>query len=256
MFPVNIIHYIFLFLSGLVTGGIIGRVVRRYCSGKPQGSSSSACNKRFFLAGTLFSLFTGVFPGVKGAGVKGDRGIKAVFGRKILPGLVSAVLFLLSFYYLGFSAHFFKYVVIFNLLLLVSFIDLEVGLIPNRFVLIILIWVLLWQLFYPGLSPLSALLGFIVGAGLFFIIVLLSRGGMGGGDVKLMAVLGLAAGWPDVLIVMVLAFVLGAVTGAGLLISRKKTRRDALAFAPFLMLAFILVSFWGREIWQWYLVSM
>jgi leader peptidase (prepilin peptidase)/N-methyltransferase len=141
-------------------------------------------------------------------------------------------------------------------LLLVSCIDLEVGLIPNRFVLIIFIWVLLWQLFYPGLSPLSALLGFIVGAGLFFIIVLLSRGGMGGGDVKLMAVLGLAAGWPDVLIVMVLAFVLGAVTGAGLLISRKKTRRDALAFAPFLMLAFILVSFWGREIWQWYLVSM
>jgi hypothetical protein len=86
VFPVNIIHYIFLFLSGLVTGGIIGRVVRRYCSGKPQGSSSSACNKRFFLAGTLFSLFTGVFPGVKGAGVKGDRGIKAVFGERFCPG--------------------------------------------------------------------------------------------------------------------------------------------------------------------------
>ena len=176
--------------------------------------------------------------------------------RKLLPGLVSAVLMMLSFYYLGFSAGFFKYVVIFNLLLLVSCIDLEVGLIPNRFVLIIFSWVFIWQLFYPSLSPLSALAGFITGAGLFLLIALLSKGGMGGGDVKLMAVLGLAAGWPDVLIVIALAFILGAVTGTVLLICRRKTRHDALAFAPFLSLAFILVSIWGREIWQWYLVSL
>ncbi len=78
---------------------------------------------------------------------------------------------------------------------------------------------------------------------------------MGGGDVKLMAVLGLAAGWPDVLIVIMLAFILGAIAGVGLLICGKKTRRDTLAFAPFLSLAFILVTIWGREIWQWYLLS-
>lgn len=251
MFIENTAYYIFLFLSGLVTGVIIMGVVRRYYKEKPQRSSPSACNKRFSSDGALFSLFAGML-----SDIKGNKGVEAVLGRNILAGLVSAVLFMLSFYYLGFSAYFFKYVVIFNLLLLVSCIDLEVGLIPNRFVFIIFIWVLLWQLSYPGLSPLSALLGFIVGAGLFFFIVLLSRGGMGGGDVKLMAVLGLATGWPDVLIVMVFAFVLGAVTGVALLICRKKTRRDALAFAPFLSLAFILVSVWGREIWQWYLVSM
>lgn len=251
MFTENFCHYILLFLSGLVTGSIINGVVLRYCGERPTRFSSSACYKSIFSSGNLFSL-----PGLLFPGVKGGRGSKAVLGRNFLPGLVSAALFLLSFYCLYFSADFVKYVVIFNLLLLISSIDLKVGLIPNRFVFIIFIWVILWQLFYPRLSSLSALTGFLTGAGLFYIIALLSKGGMGGGDVKLMAVLGLASGWPDVLIIIMLSFVLGAVTGLTLIICRRKTRRDALSFAPFLSLAFVLVSFWGREIWQWYLVSM
>jgi leader peptidase (prepilin peptidase)/N-methyltransferase len=251
VFTENFCHYILLFVLGLVTGSIIRGVVLRYCGERSTRISSSACSKSIFSPGNFFSLQNLLFPGAKG-----DRVSKAVLARYFLPGLVSAALFLLSYYYLHFSADFVKYIVIFNLLLLISCIDLKVGLIPNRFVFIIFIWVLLWQLFYPRLSSLSALTGFLTGAGLFYIIAQLSKGGMGGGDVKLVAVLGLASGLPDVLIIIMLSFVLGAITGLTLIICRRKTRRDALPFAPFLSLAFILVSFWGREIWQWYLVSM
>jgi prepilin signal peptidase PulO-like enzyme (type II secretory pathway) len=98
----------------------------------------------------------------------------------------------------------------------------------------------------------SALAGFLTGGGLFYAIALLSRNGMGGGDVKLMAVLGLGAGWPYVIVVVLLSFVLGAVTDLVLLALKLTTRKSPLAFAPFLSLAFLLSTFWGAKIWQWY----
>lgn len=218
MFSTIVFLYPILFFAGLVAGRIISEIVGRYCQGSERA--------------------------------------EATLSRIFLVGLASATLCLLNFHYFGFTAGFFKYVIISNLLLLVSCMDVEVGLIPNRFVFIIFLWVFLWQFFYPFHSLLSAIIGFLAGGGLFYLITMLSGGGMGGGDVKLMAVLGLAAGWPDVLMIILLSFVLGAVAGLVLMICRKKTRRDALSFAPFLSLAFLLVSFWGGKIWQWYLVSL
>lgn len=170
-----------------------------------------------------------------------------------LVEIISAGIFLNCFYYFGFTPLFLKYVFIFLLLFLISCIDLETGLIPNRFTLLLFLWTFLWQLFYPYLAPESAALGFLAGGGLFYLIARLSRGGMGGGDVKLMSVLGLAVGWPYMLLVFLLSFVMGAAAGLGLILFGKKTRKDPLAFAPFLSLAFWLATFWGLKIWQWYI---
>ena len=145
-----------------------------------------------------------------------------------------------------------RYMVILLLLLLISYQDLRKGIIPNYLVLSLFLWVLFWQLLSPVFSLGSSLAGFLAGGGLFYLIAVLSKGGLGGGDIKLMAVLGLATGWPLVLLVFLLAFLLGALVGLVLLFAKVKTWRSALPFAPFLTLAFFLILFWGPEIWHWY----
>jgi leader peptidase (prepilin peptidase)/N-methyltransferase len=59
-------------------------------------------------------------------------------------------------------------------------------------------------------TPVQAVLGIVIGAGLTLIIATISRGGVGGGDVKLMAVLGAALGWKGALYVFALSHVAGA----------------------------------------------
>ncbi len=98
------------------------------------------------------------------------------------------------------------------------------------------------------------ILAALVGGGVFGLVWALSRGrGMGFGDVKLAAALGFLFGWPDVLLILMLAVVIGAGFGLGLIFSRKKGFRDGIPFGPFLALGAMLVFFWGETIFTGYL---
>ena len=76
---------------------------------------------------------------------------------------------------------------------------------------------------------------------------------MGGGDIKLVAVLGLWYGWAQLLLLLFLAFLGGGVIGGVLLILGIKKRKDGIAFGPFLVLAAFIVSMWGQQILDWYI---
>ncbi|MFA7201647.1 MAG: prepilin peptidase [Candidatus Paceibacterota bacterium] len=105
--------------------------------------------------------------------------------------------------------------------------------------------------FAPLIEPWnSILLNHITGAlvaGLFFLlIVLMTRGrGMGVGDIKLIAALGLLFGWPDILLIVVCSFILGTILVFPLLILRRKKGSDQIPFGPFIILATFLILFWG-----------
>ena len=87
----------------------------------------------------------------------------------------------------------------------------------------------------------------------FLLIVILSQGrGMGMGDVKLVAVLGLIFGWPDVLLIVFLSFIIGAVYGIFVLIKDKKGMSRLVPFGPFLVLSSALVFFFGQTILRSY----
>jgi leader peptidase (prepilin peptidase)/N-methyltransferase len=103
----------------------------------------------------------------------------------------------------------------------------------------------------PGIAP--AAIGGGIGLGLFLLIVLASRGGMGWGDVKLAALIGLVTGFPLIFVALLLAVIAGGLV-SGLLLSLKiKRRREAIPFAPFLSLAAIVTLLWGSNILNWYL---
>jgi leader peptidase (prepilin peptidase)/N-methyltransferase len=136
-----------------------------------------------------------------------------------------------------------------SLFIAASLIDLDTMVLPDAFTLG---GTALALLLPPGPRPVY-LWGALVGFGLLLFIAWASRGGMGGGDVKLGLALGAFLGWPNVLIALFLAFFLGAAAGIALILAKRKRRSDHVPFGPFLVVGSLGTSLWGTKLLQLYL---
>jgi len=88
-------------------------------------------------------------------------------------------------------------------------------------------------------------------AGIFLFLALITKGrGMGGGDVKLVFLMGLVLGWSGILISLYWAFLTGAMTGVILILLGKKHFGQHIPFGPFLASGALLALLWGDKIWQ------
>ncbi len=169
------------------------------------------------------------------------------------PGieLLTAAIYLSLWQRFGFSPLTVKYAFLASLLLVIAGVDLQTCTIPDP-----LVWLGLagGLVFLPlGEMPWpAALLGAGLGGGLLLLIAVLSRGGMGGGDVKVGLVMGLFLGWQEVLLALFLAVLAGAVAGLLLVLLGRRGRRDPLPFAPFLALGTMSTIWWGTTIINWY----
>jgi len=109
--------------------------------------------------------------------------------------------------------------------------------------------------FTPSWS--NSLIGLAVGGGLFLGIVLISNGRwMGGGDIRLGALLGALLGWQDVLLTIFLASLGGSIIGGALMYLKKATGKTALPFGPALVAAAVMSWIWGDQIISWYLMTV
>ena len=122
-------------------------------------------------------------------------------------------------------------------LILISMIDYKTQIIPDGLVGVIAINGALYNLLYAQQSISDMLLGGTVGFAVMLVIFVISRGGMGGGDVKLSAAVGLWLGVEGTLLFLLLAFIMGGVISLLLLVSGVKSKGDAIPFGPFLCLA-------------------
>lgn len=97
------------------------------------------------------------------------------------------------------------------------------------------------------------LMGFLIG-GFFWALIIITKGkGMGGGDVKLGAFIGLMLGFPQALIALIFSFFTGAIFSIILIIFGKKHFGQFIPFGPFLVLGSLIALFWGDIILNWYL---
>ncbi len=88
-----------------------------------------------------------------------------------------------------------------------------------------------------------------IGGGFFLIQYLVSRGvWVGGGDIRLGAFMGALLGFPNILIALFLAYMIGSLIALPLLFFKKKELRSEIPFAPFLTVATLIVLFWGDAI--------
>ncbi|MCG2690454.1 prepilin peptidase, partial [Candidatus Parcubacteria bacterium] len=113
--------------------------------------------------------------------------------------------------------------------------------------------VLILNLFL-GISWQNLLVSGIIGSSFFLIQFLISKGRwIGGGDIRLGLLLGLALGWPNVLAAILIAYFIGSIIGIGLIIAGKKQWGSKVPLGVFLSAAAIIVLFWGEEIVKWYM---
>lgn len=99
----------------------------------------------------------------------------------------------------------------------------------------------------------SLLMGFLIG-GFFWLIIIITRGkGMGGGDVKLGALIGLALGLPLSLVALMGSFFSGALLSLVLILFGRKKFGQTIPFGPFLVSGSLVALFWGERIVEWYL---
>ncbi len=173
--------------------------------------------------------------------------------RVVVVEAAAGLLFFFAYYYYGVGSEFARVVIYGLLFLLISVIDLERQLILNKVIYPALPLALAIGFVLPGPAPLPGLIGGAVGMSLLLLVYLVSRGGMGMGDVKLAALIGLVLGFPQVLIALFLGIILGGLTAGVLLISGAKKRKEAIPFGPFLSMAAFIGIIWGRDILAWYL---
>lgn len=100
----------------------------------------------------------------------------------------------------------------------------------------------------------SMLLGVVVGAGFFLLQYLISKGTwIGGGDIRLGIFMGVVLGWPNILLGLLIAYVLGGIGGTLLLVTKKRAFASEIAFGTYLAVGTAISLLWGSEIISWYL---
>jgi len=129
-------------------------------------------------------------------------------------------------------------------------IDLKTKRIPNNLILAMLVaWVTMMapKLFLDTETAVrllaSSASGFAIGGGLFLFVYFISHKGLGGGDVKFIAVAGLYLGMSGVIPVMLYGSVLAALTGLTLMLLKKIGRKDKIPLAPFLCVGIVITVF-------------
>lgn len=170
----------------------------------------------------------------------------------------TALLFALAYVHLGVGWELAFALVFLAALMVITVIDLEHQLIPDRITLPVIAAGFAGSVVLGRPSWLDSLLGIVVGGGIICAIILGSRlvmgvEGMGGGDITLAAMLGAFLGWKLLLLGLFLAVLVGAAVAVALLAARRKGGKDPIPFGPFLALGGAVSLFWGKEILQWYL---
>jgi len=107
-------------------------------------------------------------------------------------------------------------------------------------------------------SPMSSLLGIVLGGGSLLLVAWVyhfftSIEGMGGGDVKLLAMIGAFLGWPSIPVALFIASLAGSVVGLAFMVKKGVDSKYALPFAPFLCLGALFHLFLGKELIRLYL---
>ncbi|APV44615.1 leader peptidase (prepilin peptidase) / N-methyltransferase [Dehalogenimonas formicexedens] len=171
--------------------------------------------------------------------------------------LVTALAFAGLYLYFGFSAVLWLSLVYAAFTIVIFVIDMEHQLILNGILIAASIVALAASVFHSqiDLSPnlLHAVIGGVVGFLIFLVVYVVSRGGMGEGDVKLGAFAGLVTGWPNIIAAVIMSWILGGIIAIGLLIFSRKGRKEAIPFGPFLALTTFITFLWGNQIIDWYL---
>ncbi len=166
---------------------------------------------------------------------------------------LTATLSVLLFLKYGLTLQYLLTFIFSSSLVVITFIDLEHQIIPDIITLPGIPLFFLSAIFVMNVRPLDSLLGIAIGGGLFYLIaagyqLLRKTEGMGGGDIKLMGMLGAFFGWQSLWFILLAGSLLGAIVGISVMIFKGKDMKYAIPFGPFLSISAVAYIFFGKYV--------
>jgi leader peptidase (prepilin peptidase)/N-methyltransferase len=173
-----------------------------------------------------------------------------------LTGIISTVFF----HKYGLTLQFFIYYAFACALIVVTYIDLDFQIIPDRISLGGIVVGLVCVYWLP-VSYKDSLIGMALGGGILLIIIygyyfLTGKQGMGGGDVKLLAMIGVFTGWQGVMFTLFASSLIGSVIGIAWVYLNRRDMKAAIPFGPFLSIGALIYLLWGPPMIGWYFEFM
>lgn len=177
--------------------------------------------------------------------------------RYPLVEALTGLLFVLIFHVFGFMWATPVYWLLAAALVVVTFIDLDHQIIPDVISLPGIAVGFLLSFLLPFVSWSDSLFGILLGGGSLYLVAkvyywLTRVEGMGGGDVKLLAMIGAFMGWKAILPTIFIGSLVGSVIGVSVMLYRKAGSRLAIPFGPFLALGAVIYLLYGPALIQWY----
>jgi leader peptidase (prepilin peptidase)/N-methyltransferase len=171
---------------------------------------------------------------------------------------LNGALYCLVFYYARFSLVTLVLFLFVSALVVVTFIDYDHQIIPDVITLPGIPIGFICSFAIPWVSWQDSLIGILVGGGSLFAVALIyelitKKEGMGGGDIKLLAMIGAFCGWRFILPVIFLSSLLGSLIGIPIMLMGKGDSKMAIPFGPFLVTGTLIYLFWGEVLIRWYL---
>lgn len=175
-----------------------------------------------------------------------------------LVEFLNAVLTLFIFLKYGPTLSFLVLFLFCSALVVITFIDLEHQIIPDSITLPGILIGFAVSFFIPSPGWRNSLIGIVAGGGSLLLVaygyhLVTKKDGMGGGDIKLLAMMGAFFGWIAVPFIIFVASLAGSVIGVTLMVARKENSKLAIPFGPFLAAAAVLYIFYGKALIFWYL---
>ncbi len=252
--------FFIIFLLGLAVGSFLNVCVYRLPAGESVVSPPSHCRACGVRLGPA-----DLIPVLSYILRRGRcRSCGAPFSaRYAVVELATGALFAWCFFVFGLGPSLIKALVLTSFLVVITLIDFDHQLIYDK----VLVWLAgagvainlsfayapLWgSAVTLPVGLLDMLLGAFVGGGLLLAIAVATRGGMGGGDVKFAAALGLWFGWQHTLLALFLSFLAGGLGGGVLLLLRIRKRKDLIPFGPFIAAGAFVALLYGPDIVAWY----
>lgn len=179
-------------------------------------------------------------------------------GEKINPRypiveLLNACVWTVTCAMFGMNTYSIIYCLLFSALIVLSFIDINEGIVPDKINLFILILGMVMMLLDKQ-NWLGHIIGFFA-VSLPLLVIAAATGGFGGGDIKLFAAVGLLVGWKLALLSMIAAILSASIFSIVLVCAKKAGRKTKIPLVPFISIGIFISVFFGYQLIGWYITT-
>jgi leader peptidase (prepilin peptidase)/N-methyltransferase len=251
----TVVYSLFAFVFGMIVGSFLNVCICRMPKNESIVSPPSHCPNcdyqiRWYDNIPLFSYLL----------LRGKcRGCGTVISIQYpLVELLNGTLTLLLFLRFGPTPVFAVLFLFCSALVVITFIDIEHQIIPDEISLSGIVVGFMLSFVINGHSWQNSLFGILLGGGSLLLVAyvyqrLTGNDGMGGGDIKLLAMMGAFLGWKAIPFIIFTSSLIGSVIGVSIMLFQKKDSKLAIPFGPYLAFGAIVYIFYGRPLIRWYL---